>query len=120
MPNTSDDGTYAETETKIKSKAIKRSATTSSTSYYKPKQSNNSTPNGPRPPAIIYKLFDKLIDKGQCKICGKILSALQGSTSTLRRHAARFHPEEWAEIHEEANMELPHNPNHPTLPSGKI
>ena len=48
--------------------------------------------------AIIYKLFEKQGEKAQCNICFKVLSALQGSTSTLRRHAARFHTDQWNEI----------------------
>ena len=48
--------------------------------------------------AIIHKLFEKQGEKAQCNICFKVLSALQGSTSTLRRHAARFHTDQWNEI----------------------
>ena len=55
--------------------------------------------------AIIYKLFEKQGEKAQCKICFKVLSALQGSTSTLRRHAARFHTDQWNEILVEAESQ---------------
>ena len=68
---------------------------------------NDNTPIQHNGKACIYKLFDKLVDRGQCRVCGKILSALQGSTSTLRRHAARFHPEEWAEVQSEAALNPP-------------
>ena len=65
-------------------------------------KNNNSSPPKYYPTyngqAIIYKLFEKQGEKAQCNICFKVLSALQGSTSTLRRHAARFHTDQWNEI----------------------
>ena len=50
-----------------------------------------------RGPATVYKLFEKEGTKARCKICSKVLSILGGTTTTLRRHCASFHPEEWAE-----------------------
>ena len=49
--------------------------------------------------AIIYKLFVKMMgDQAQCKICSKVLSTPQGSTTSIRSHAARFHEIEWQNI----------------------
>ena len=48
--------------------------------------------------AIVYKLFKKQGDLAKCRICSKILSALDGNTTTMRRHAIRFHELEWNDI----------------------
>ena len=48
--------------------------------------------------ALIYKLFEKQGNKAQCNICSKVLSTLQGSTTTIRHHASRFHEAEWKEV----------------------
>ena len=47
---------------------------------------------------LVYELFKKKGDKAICKICSTVLSTMGGTTTTLRRHAARFHELEWAEI----------------------
>ena len=47
---------------------------------------------------LVYELFKKKGEKAICKICSTVLSTVGGTTTTLRRHAARFHELEWAEI----------------------
>ena len=40
---------------------------------------------------LVYELFKKKGDKKAiCKICSTVLSTMGGTTTTLRRHAARY------------------------------
>merc|ERR1719219_1482808 len=49
-----------------------------------------------RPQAVIWQIFEKLGNNlAKCSICEKELSTFGGNTTTMRRHASRFHVEEW-------------------------
>ena len=54
--------------------------------------------------ALVYKLFEKQQgEKAMCILCSKVMSAIHGSTSSLRRHAASFHWAEWELVQSQAN-----------------
>ena len=101
IPSENNDGKFISIKKEpINNESIEEEETTQNTTTPKSYPTYN---NGQ---AIIYKLFEKQGEKAQCQICFKVLSAINGSTSTLRRHAARFHAEQWNEILEESNVDI--------------
>ena len=60
--------------------------------------------------AIIHQLYEKHDnDRAKCKLCFKVFNTKRGNTTTMRRHAASKHPEEWSELQREAGEVEPND-----------
>ena len=60
--------------------------------------------------AIIHQLYEKHDnDRAKCKLCFKVFNTKRGNTTTMRRHAASKHPEEWLELQREAGEVEPND-----------
>ena len=60
--------------------------------------------------AIIHQLYEKHDDdRAKCKLCFKVFNTKRGNTTTMRRHAASKHPEEWSELQREAGQIEPND-----------